>query len=224
MSKYKSHESPFHWSSRNDQEHEKAADPNRAYERAPEFTLTVNGTSPVVCLKDSPPVPAIDFTKLQFPSKNRLRFPLLRLKPVTATAKVGSREDGENSARPTAPNRIRNQFAQDVPSAAQQPGKSAVPGACSNGNYEDTETALSVTHRGTRVESSSSPRRLGEAIDSRHDTVTYHMDQLIRTRKRTTDRDEVRFVTLWESNAMWKGMRFWHENLKKPTWSADADM
>ncbi|KAG2031673.1 hypothetical protein BDR03DRAFT_972090 [Suillus americanus] len=217
ISKYKSQGSP---SSRNDQGPENAVDPNCAHECHSGFTLTANGTSPITCLKDSPPVPAIDFTRLQFSSRNRLRFPLLRLEPVTAsaTAKVASRENGENSARPAASNHTPNQFAQDMPSAAQQQGKSAVPGACSSGNHEDTETALpAVTRQDTRVESSSSPGHLGEAIDSRRDTVTYHMDQLIRTRKRATGRDDVRFVALWESNAMWKGMRFWHENLKKPT-------
>ncbi|KAG1774195.1 hypothetical protein EV702DRAFT_1200691 [Suillus placidus] len=220
MSKYKFQESSFHYSSRNDQGHEKAVEPNCAYERALDYTLTANGTSPVACLKDSPPVPAIDFTRLQIPSKNRSRFPLLHLEPVTATAKVGSREDGENSARLVASNHTPNQSAQDVPAATQQPGKSAVQGACSSGNHEDTEATLPVIRQGTRVGSSSSLRRLGEVIDSRHDTVTYHMDQLIRTRKRATGRDDIRFATLWESNAMWKGMRFWHENLKKPTWNA----
>ncbi|KAG1874472.1 hypothetical protein F4604DRAFT_745856 [Suillus subluteus] len=220
MSKYKSQVSSFHGSSRNDQEHEKAADLNLnfAYERISEFTLTANGTSPVACPKDSSPVPAIDFTRLQFPSRNSLRFPLLRLEPVTTIAKVGSRVDGENSARPpAASNHTPNRFAQDVPSATQQPGKLAAPGTCSSRNHEDTEAALPVTRQDTRMESSSSLRRLGEAIDSRHDTVTYHMDQLIRTRKRATGRDDVRLSALWESNAMWKGMRFWHEDLKKPT-------
>ncbi|KAG1831922.1 hypothetical protein DFJ58DRAFT_823646 [Suillus subalutaceus] len=162
MSKYKS------------QGHEKAGDLNLnyAYERTSEFTLTANGTSPVACPKDSPPVPAIDFTRLQFPSRNSLRFPLLRLEPVTTAAKVGSRGEGENSARPpAASNHTPNRFAQDA------------PGACSSRNHEDTEAALPVTRQDTK-----------------------------------------RATALWESNAMWKGMRFWHEDLKKPTWNADADM
>lgn len=206
MSKYKYQGSSLHCSSRNDQRHEKAVNPNCAFECAPEYTLTANGTRPVARLKDSPPVPAIDFTRVQFPSRNRFRFPLLRLKPV---------------AKPAAPNHTLNQFAQDVPSATQQSGKSAVPGTCNSGNHEDTETTLPVTRRDTRVGSSGSPGRLGEVIDSRHYTLTYHMDQLIRARNHATGRDDVQFATLWESNAMWKGKRFWHENLKKPTWKAN---
>jgi hypothetical protein len=221
MSKYKYQGLSLHCSSRNDQRHEKAVNPNCAYECAPGYTLTANGTRPVPSLKDSPPVPAIDFTRVQFPSRNRFRSPLLRLEPVTTTARIGSREDAKSSAKPTASNHTPNQFTQDVPLATQQSRKLAVPGACSGGNYEDTETALPVTRRDTRVGPSGSPGRLGEDIDSRHDTPIYHMDQLLRARKRATGRDDVRFATLWESNAMWKGMRFWHENLKKPTWKVN---
>ncbi|KAG1739009.1 hypothetical protein EDB19DRAFT_1909053 [Suillus lakei] len=221
MPKHKSQGSSFHCSPRNDRGHEKAVDPNCAYECDPGYTLTANDTGLIVCLKDSSPVPAIDFTRLQFPSRNRWRFPLLRLEPVTAAAKVGSREDGENSARPAVSDHTPIQFAQYVTSATQPPGKSAVPGTRSSGNYEDTETALPITRQGTQVGSSSSPGRLGEAINSRNNTVAYHIDQLIRTRKRATGCDDVQFATLWERNAMWKGERFWHENLRKPTWSAD---
>ncbi|KAG1808833.1 hypothetical protein EV424DRAFT_194081 [Suillus variegatus] len=221
VSKHQSQGSSLHCSLRNDHGHKKAVDTDCDYEHTPEYTLTANDTSSVTCLKDSPPVLAIDFTRLQFPSRNRSRFPLLHLEPVAAIAKVGSREDGESSTRPVASNHTLKQFAQDVPPVTQQPGNSVIPGTCSSENHENTETVSPVTRRGTRVGSSSSPRRLDEAIDSRHDTVTYHMDQLIRTRKRATARDDVRFATLWESNAMWKGMRFWHENVKKPTWNAD---
>jgi hypothetical protein len=221
MSKFKFQGSSLRCSSGNDQRHEKADNPNCAYECAPEDTLTTNGTRPVARLKDSPPVPAIDFTRLQFPSRNRSRFPLLCSEPVTSTVKVGSREDAERSAKPTASNHTPNQFAQDVPSATQQSAKSAVLESYSSGDHKDTETALPVTRRDTRVGSSGSPGRLGEVIDSRHDTLTYHMDNLIRARNRTTGRDDVRSATLWENNAMWKGMRFWHENLKKPTWKAN---
>lgn len=222
MSKFKYQGSILRCSSRDDQRHEKAVNPNCAYERAPESTHTSNGTRPVARLKDSPPVPAIDFTRVQFPSRNRSRFPLLCLEPVASTVKVGSREDTESSAKPTVSNHTPNQSAQDVPSATQQSDKSAVPGSCSSGNHKDTETALPVTRQDTRMGSSGSPGCLGEVIDSRHDTVTYHMDQLIRARNRATGRDDVRSATLWESNAMWKGMRFWHENLKKPTWKANT--
>ncbi|KAG2057577.1 hypothetical protein BDR06DRAFT_951764 [Suillus hirtellus] len=221
VSKYQSQGSSLHCSLRNNHGHKKAIDTDRAYEHTPEYTLTANDTSSVTCLKDSPPVLAIDFTRLQFPSRNRPRFPLLHLEPVAATAKVGSREDGGSSTRPVASNHTLKQFAQDVPPVTQQPGNSVVSGTCSSENHENTETVFPVTRRDTRVGSSSSPRRLDEAIDFRHDTVTYHMDQLIRARKRATSRDDVRLATLWESNAMWKGMRFWHENVKKPTWNAD---
>lgn len=219
MSKFKYQGSSSRYSSGNDQRHEKVDNPNCADECTPEYTLTSNGTRPVARLKDSPPVPAIDFTRVQFPSRNRSRFPLLCLQPVTSTVKAGSRDDAKRSDQPTASNHTPNQFAQDV--ATQQSGKSAVPGSCGSGNHKDTETALPVTRQDTRVESSGSPGRLGELIDSRHDTLTYHMDQLIRARNRGTGRDDVRSATLWESNAMWKGMRFWHENLKKPTWKAN---
>lgn len=221
MSKFKYQGSSSRYSSGNGQRHEKVDNPNCADECTPEYTLTSNGTRPVARLKDSPPVPAIDFTRVQFPSRNRSRFPLLCLQPVTSTVKAGSRDDVKRSDQPTASNHTPNQFAQDVPSATQQSGKSAVPGSCGSGNHKDTETALPVTRQDTRVESSGSPGRLGELIDSRHDTLTYHMDQLIRARNRGTGRDDVRSATLWESNAMWKGMRFWHENLKKPTWKAN---
>lgn len=201
MPKYKFEGSSFHGSSRNDQVYEKAVG------------STANGTNPVACPKDSPPVPAIDFTRLQFPSRSLARFPLLRLESVTATAKIGSRKDGENSARPAASNHTSKPLAQDVPPVTQQPNNPAVPENRSSGNHDDTKTALPITCQVTRMGSSSSPRCLGGAINSRHDTVTFHMDQLIQTRKRATGCDDVRFATIWESNAMWKGMRFWHENL-----------
>jgi len=216
MSKYKSQGSPFY--SRSDKRHRQAVNPNCAHECASGFISTANVTSPVACLKDSSPVPAIDFTRLQLPSRNRLRFPLLRLEPVATTAKIENREDGTRLA---ASNHAHNRFTQDVPLTTQQPVKPAVPGACNSGNHEDMETSLSFARQDTRVEFSSSARRLGEPIDSRHDTVTYRMDQLIRPRKSATGHDDIRFVTLWENNAMWKGLRFWHENVKKPTWSAD---
>ncbi|KAG2143829.1 uncharacterized protein EDB93DRAFT_1329426 [Suillus bovinus] len=200
VSKYNSQGSSFHCSLQN---------------HAPEYALVANGASSVACLKDSPPVPAIDLTRLQFASRNRLHFPLLHLEPVAGTGKVCGREDGENSTRLTTSDHTPNQIAQDVSRATQQPGNSVVPAACNNDNNENTETASSVTRRGTRV--GPSPRRLGEAIDSRHDTVTYHMDQILRTRKHATGRNDIQCTTLWESNAMWKGMRFWHENL---TWNA----
>lgn len=212
MSKYKSEGSSFHGSSRNDHVYEKAVDSNCAYECVPGSTLTANGTNPVAYTKDSPPVPAIDFTRLQFPSRNHARFPLPHSGPVTATAKIRSRKNGENSARSAVSNHTSKSLAQDVPPVTQQPNNPAVPETCSSGNH-DTKIVLPITRQGTRVGSFSSPRRLGDAIDSRHDTATYYMDQLIQTRKRATDRDDVLFATIWESNAMWKGMRFWHENL-----------
>jgi hypothetical protein len=55
----------------------------------PTHPLIVNGVGSRVCLEDSSPVPAIDFTKLQFPSRNRRRFPLLRLELVAEGEKGG---------------------------------------------------------------------------------------------------------------------------------------
>ncbi|KAG0698173.1 hypothetical protein DFH29DRAFT_1081927 [Suillus ampliporus] len=223
ISKNKS-QSSFYGSPRNDQGHEKAVEPNCTYECPPGYTLTANCTIPTACLKDSPPVPAIDFTRLQFPSRNHRRFPRLHLEPVIATTKVGSRKGSGGSAGPASSTcTLIPMVVQDVQPAIHPPGRSAVLEAGSSVNHRDKETLLPVTHQGKRAGSSSSSRRLAEATDSRSDMVTYHMDQLIRTNKCAAGRDDLHFATLWESNASWKGMRFWHEDLKKPSWNGSSD-
>ncbi|OJA19107.1 hypothetical protein AZE42_10367 [Rhizopogon vesiculosus] len=97
MSNYTSKVLSVHKSPRNDQGHKKAVGLTRAYECALTYPLIVNNDSPSVCLKDSSPVPAIDFTRMRFPSRNRWRFPLLRLEP--ASAKAEGKEGGEGSVR-----------------------------------------------------------------------------------------------------------------------------
>jgi len=94
--------------------------------------------------------------------------------------------------------------ARDVPSATQPMGRLAMPQVSSSGNHEDEL----LEHQGKRAEPSSSPRRFGEMANSRSDMVTYHMDQLLRTSKLATGHGASQFATLWENNAIWKGMRF----------------
>ncbi|OAX36214.1 hypothetical protein K503DRAFT_867745 [Rhizopogon vinicolor AM-OR11-026] len=104
MSNYTSKVLSVHSYPRNDQGHEQAVGLNRAYECALTYPLIVNDDSPSVCLKDSSPVPAIDFTRMRFPSRNRWRFPLLRLEP--ANAKAEGKEAGEGSVRSVSSNCI----------------------------------------------------------------------------------------------------------------------
>ncbi|KAG1735931.1 uncharacterized protein EDB91DRAFT_1143591 [Suillus paluster] len=221
MPKNESQVSSFHGSPQNDQGNKK---PNCTHECTPAYTLTADGTRLITCLNDSPPVPAIDFTRLQFPPRNHCRFPLLRLGSVNATLKVGSREGSEGSAGPASSNcALIRMVSQGVHPATHTPGRSAVPETSSSGHHGGRGTRLHVTHRGSRVGCSSSPTHLGEVVDSRSEMVTYHIDQLIRTNKRATDRDDLQSATLWESNAIWKGMRFWHEDLKKTSGNGSSD-
>lgn len=178
----------------------------------PTHPLIVNGAGPRVCLEDSSPVSAIDFTKLQFPSRNRRRFPLLCLELVAEGEK-----GGEVSARPTSSDSSVARVAvvaNDVPSTTQISSRLMMPQAGNSPNHEGNGTRFPLEHQGKRAEPSPSLRRLSQTTNSR-DMVIYHMDQLLRTRGHAAGRDEVRFAMLWENNAMWKGKRFRHETLKK---------
>lgn len=183
---------------------------NRAYECVPTCALIVNNTSPIVCLEDSS-VPSIDFTRLRFPSRNRQRFPLFRFEPATTNTESTESPTGPVSSNPI-PNRV---VAQHVSSTTPFPRKSTMPQASSSPDHKDKETRLPLEHQGKQAEPSGCLRHLAQVTDSRSDVVIYHMDQIKRTRKRATGRDEVQFATLWENNAIWKGKRFSHETLKK---------
>jgi hypothetical protein len=203
-----------HNAPRNDQGPEKVVGLECAYEHAPTYPFTVNDTSPSTCLKDSSPVPAIDFTRQQVPSRNRWRFPLcLEQTAVTPKSEGEDSEGVGDSARPASNGTSVRVVAQDVHSVIQLAGRSTMLQASNSSNHN--ATGLPLEHQGKGVEPPRPLRRLAHVTNPCSGMVMYHMDQIIQTRGHATGCDEVQFATLWDNNAFWRGKRFWHKTLKR---------